>query len=65
MKILVLNGSPKAKSDTFRLTDAFLKGIRKTGDHEITIIDVIKQNIAPLPRLFRLLAEDGRALRDR
>ena len=26
MRILVLNGSPKKKSDTFRLTDAFLKG---------------------------------------
>ena len=25
MRILVLNGSPKKKSDTFRLTDAFLK----------------------------------------
>ena len=25
MKILVLNGSPKKKSDTFRLTDALLK----------------------------------------
>ncbi len=24
MKILVLNGSPKKKNDTFRLTDAFL-----------------------------------------
>ena len=43
MNILVLNGSPKAKSDTFRLTDAFLKGVRKTGEHNITIIDVIKQ----------------------
>lgn len=52
MKILVLNGSPKAKSDTFRLTDAFLKGIRKTGDHEITVIDVIKQNIAPCRGCF-------------
>ena len=28
MRILVLNGSPKKKSDTFRLTDAFLKGRR-------------------------------------
>ena len=29
MRILVLNGSPKKKSDTFRLTDAFLKGMNK------------------------------------
>ena len=29
MKILVLNGSPKKRSDTFRLTDAFLKGLNR------------------------------------
>lgn len=52
MNILVLNGSPKAKSDTFRLTDAFLKGVRKTGKHNITIIDVIKQKIAPCRGCF-------------
>ena len=32
MKILVLNGSPKKKSDTFRLTDAFLRGLNKEKD---------------------------------
>ncbi len=47
MKILVLNGSPKQKSDTMRLTNAFLDGIRKTGDHEIEVIDVIKKDIKP------------------
>lgn len=26
MKVLVLNGSPKAKSDTMQLTESFLKG---------------------------------------
>ena len=52
MNILVLNGSPKAQSDTFRLTDAFLKGIRKTGQHNITVIDVIKHNIAPCRGCF-------------
>ena len=29
MKVLVLNGSPKKKSDTFRLTEAFLKGMNR------------------------------------
>ena len=29
MKVLVLNGSPKKKSDTFRLTEAFLNGMNK------------------------------------
>ena len=27
MKVLVINGSPKAKSDTMCLTNAFLKGL--------------------------------------
>lgn len=47
MKVLVLNGSPKAKSDTMRLTNAFLDGMKKAGDHEIEIIDIIKHSIKP------------------
>ena len=46
MKILVLNGSPKKKSDTFRLTDAFLKGLNKGNAHEVHIINVIKYHRA-------------------
>lgn len=52
MKILVLNGSPKSKSDTMVLTSAFLRGIEKNGQHEITIIDVIKKNISPCNGCF-------------
>lgn len=52
MKILVLNGSPKTKSDTMVLTNAFLKGLEKTGSHEIHVIDVIKKNIAPCRGCF-------------
>ena len=52
MKILVLNGSPKKKSDTMRLTDAFLRGLKKTGDHEITIVNLIEKNIAPCRGCF-------------
>lgn len=52
MKILVLNGSPKNKSDTMILTNAFLKGLQKTGSHEIHVIDVIKKNIAPCKGCF-------------
>ena len=40
MKILVLNGSPKVKSDAFRLTDAFLKGMNRSGEHEVHIVHV-------------------------
>lgn len=52
MKILVLNGSPKAKSDTMVLTNAFLRGIEKTGEHEIKIINVIEKKIAPCRGCF-------------
>lgn len=47
MKILVLNGSPKQKSDTLCLTNAFLEGISKSGANEVEIIDVIKKQIKP------------------
>lgn len=46
MKILVLNGSPKKKSDTFRLTEAFLRGMNKQRQHEVNIVNVIEKNIA-------------------
>lgn len=52
MKILVLNGSPKKKSDTFRLTDAFLRGMNKHHEHEVNIINVIEKNIAPCKGCF-------------
>ena len=52
MKILVLNGSPKVKSDTFRLTDAFLKGINRNGEHEVHIIHVREKKIAPCRGCF-------------
>lgn len=47
MRILVLNGSPKAKSDTMVLTNAFLQGLNEAGEHQITMVDVIKKDIKP------------------
>ena len=47
MRILVLNGSPKAKSDTMVLTNAMLKGLNEAGEHQITMVDVIKKDIKP------------------
>ena len=35
MKVLVLNGSPKEKSDTMCLTNAFLKGLNKENGFDI------------------------------
>ena len=60
MKILVLNGSPKVKSDTFRLTDAFLKGLNRVGEHEVYIVNVIDKKIAPCHGCFSCWQlEDG------
>ena len=47
MNILVLNGSPKEKSDTMRMTKSFVEGILSEKECEINIIDVIKKNIRP------------------
>ena len=52
MKILVLNGSPKQKSDTFRMTDAFLKGLNPAQEHEVRIVNVIEKKIAPCRGCF-------------
>jgi len=52
MKILVLNGSPKEKSDTFRLTRAFLKGLNREETHEVHTVRVIEKEIAPCRGCF-------------
>ena len=52
MKILVLNGSPKQKSDTFRMTDAFLKGLNRAQENEVHIINVIDRKISPCRGCF-------------
>ena len=44
MKVLVLNGSPKEKSDTMVLTNAFLDGMQPT-EHEITCVQIAEKNI--------------------
>ena len=41
MRVLVLNGSPKKRSDTIRLTQSFLKGLNKEEKHEVTLVNVI------------------------
>lgn len=47
MKVLVLNGSPKAKSDTMHLTNAFINGINNNNEYEIEVVNVIEHNIKP------------------
>ena len=39
MKILVINGSPKKKSDTMQITNAFLDGMMMASKHEVRIIN--------------------------
>ncbi len=65
MKILVLNGSPKPKSDTFRLTEAFLRGLNRTGEHELSVVKVIEKDIAPCRGCFGCWQRmDGRCVID-
>ena len=65
MKILVLNGSPKKKSDTFRLTEAFLKGLNADGRHAVDIVNVIDWQIAPCRGCFGCWARgEGRCVID-
>ncbi|MBB6631389.1 NAD(P)H-dependent oxidoreductase [Clostridium algidicarnis] len=46
MKVLVLNGSPKGeRSNTLKITKAFLEGLNKYGKNTIEIIDISKANI--------------------
>lgn len=45
MKILVLNGSPhKEKSNTIKITNAFVDGIRQAVDADITQVDIYDKN---------------------
>ena len=52
MKVLVLNGSPKHKSDTVRMTARFLQGLNAAGEQEITVVNVIEKDIAPCKGCF-------------
>ena len=46
MKILVLNGSPRAKGNTAAMAEAFKKGAEKNG-HEVDVVRVASMNIKP------------------
>ena len=60
MKILVLNGSPKRdKSDTLRITRAFLDGMQEAAEQEIHILHVIAQHIEPCSGCFACMHNGG------
>lgn len=53
MKILVLNGSPKAeRSNTLRLSTAFLRGLETEEENEVKTIHIAKTNIKPCRGCF-------------
>lgn len=53
MKVLILNGSPKSVSDTFKLTEAFQKGLNENSEHEVNVVNVIEKNINPCLGCFK------------
>lgn len=52
MNILVINGSPKANSDTMHLTNSFIKGMIEKEEHSVEKINVIEKNIKPCVGCF-------------
>lgn len=65
MKILVLNGSPKReKSDTLRITDAFLKGMNEAAAQDAHIIHVIDRHIEYCSGCFACMRNGGSCVHD-
>lgn len=65
MKILVLNGSPKRdKSDTMRITRAFLDGINEAENNVIHILDVIDKHIEYCTGCFSCMRYGGNCIHD-
>ena len=53
MRILVLNGSPKGeRSNTYRLTGAFLDGFRRVRQAEIEVLEIGKLHLLPCRGCF-------------
>ena len=65
MKILVLNGSPKAGgSDTMHLTRAFLEGMNEAAPNEVHTIDVISRHIEFCTGCFACMRNGGACIHD-
>jgi hypothetical protein len=45
MKVLVLNGSPKKKSNTMQLTTAFLDGLKCSKEYHVKIETIFEKNV--------------------
>ena len=65
MKILVLNGSPKReKSDTLRITRAFLEGMREAAPQEVQIIHTVDKHIEYCSGCFACMHNGGICVHD-
>lgn len=65
MKVLVLNGSPKKKSDTMELTNSFIKGLNYAKENEVEILNIIDLNVGPCRGCFGCWAKgDGKCVID-
>lgn len=65
MKILVLNGSPKReKSDTLRITRAFLDGMEEAAPQQIRILHAIGQRVAYCTGCFSCMHNGGTCVHD-
>lgn len=65
MKILVLNGSPKReKSDTLRITRAFLDGMEEAAPQQIRILHAIDQLVAYCTGCFSCMHNGGTCVHD-
>ena len=65
MKILVLNGSPKKeKSDTLRLTRAFLAGMQEAAPQDVTILHAVDQHIEYCTGCFACMRTGGACIHD-
>ena len=60
MKILVLNGSPKRdKSDTLRMTNAFLDGMKDAGSQDVHVIHTVDKHIEYCTGCFSCMRNGG------
>lgn len=58
MNIVILNGSPRAKGNTYEMCKAFMDGA-KQGGHEVEYLHVASMNIAPCKSCFYCRGEGG------
>ena len=60
MKILVLNGSPKKeKSDTLKITRAFIDGMNETAENEVHVIHTVEKRIEYCTGCFSCMRNGG------